>query len=112
MPDQSGRATMGRSVSHLTGFLVQCRSRRTGKYRWAQRCESGGLTELSDQVAAAQGQVWEGRVAQAHRRYFARQANREGFEIDDEILTVLQRFEVVWPLDIAMRSRDRLRQPN
>jgi uncharacterized protein YhfF len=48
----------------------------------------------------------------AHRRYFARHAMREGFEIDDEILTVLERFEVVWPLDIAMRSRDRLRQPN
>ena len=26
---------------------------------------------------------------------------REGFEIDDEILTVFERFEVVWPLDIA-----------
>ena len=37
----------------------------------------------------------------AHRRYFARQAMREGFEIDDEILTVLARFEVVWPLGIA-----------
>jgi hypothetical protein len=37
----------------------------------------------------------------AHRRYFARQATREGFEIDDEILTVFERFEVVWPLDVA-----------
>ena len=37
----------------------------------------------------------------AHRRYFARQASREGFELDDEILTVFERFEVVWPLDIA-----------
>ena len=37
----------------------------------------------------------------AHRRYFARQAVREGFEIDDEILTVFERFQVVWPLDIA-----------
>jgi uncharacterized protein YhfF len=37
----------------------------------------------------------------AHRRYFARQASREGFDIDDEILTVFERFEVVWPLDIA-----------
>jgi uncharacterized protein YhfF len=37
----------------------------------------------------------------AHRRYFARQATREGFDIDDEILTVFERFEVVWPLDIA-----------
>jgi uncharacterized protein YhfF len=37
----------------------------------------------------------------AHRRYFARQSTREGFEIDDEILTVFERFEVVWPLDVA-----------
>ena len=37
----------------------------------------------------------------AHRRYFARQAMREGFEIDDEILTVFERFEVVWPLNVA-----------
>jgi uncharacterized protein YhfF len=37
----------------------------------------------------------------AHRRYFGRQARQEGFEIDDEILTVFERFEVVWPLDIA-----------
>ena len=37
----------------------------------------------------------------AHHRYFARQAMREGFEIDDEILTVFERFEVVWLLDVA-----------
>ena len=35
----------------------------------------------------------------AHRRYFAREAIHEGFEIDDEILAVFERFEVVWPLD-------------
>jgi len=37
----------------------------------------------------------------AHRRYFARQATLEGFEINDEILTVFEHFEVVWPLDSA-----------
>ena len=26
---------------------------------------------------------------------------RRGFEMDDEILTVFERFEVVWPLDVA-----------
>jgi uncharacterized protein YhfF len=36
-----------------------------------------------------------------HRCYFARQGTREGFEIDDEMLTVFERFEVVWPLDVA-----------
>ena len=35
----------------------------------------------------------------AHRRYFSRQASREGFELDDDILTVFDRFEIVWPLD-------------
>jgi hypothetical protein len=30
-----------------------------------------------------------------------REATHEGFEIDDEILTVFERFEVVWPLDVA-----------
>jgi hypothetical protein len=30
----------------------------------------------------------------AHHRYCARQASREGFEFDDEILIVLERFEV------------------
>jgi hypothetical protein len=42
----------------------------------------------------------------AHRRYFARQAGREGFEIDDEILTVFERFEVVWPLDVGGQGSD------
>jgi uncharacterized protein YhfF len=37
----------------------------------------------------------------AHRRYFSRLASREGFKFDDEILTVFEHFEVVWPVDIA-----------
>jgi uncharacterized protein YhfF len=37
----------------------------------------------------------------AHRRYFGRQAGREGFELDDDPLTVFERFEVMWPLDVA-----------
>jgi hypothetical protein len=42
----------------------------------------------------------------AHCRYFARQASREGFELDDDILTVFERFEVVWPLDGANMITD------
>jgi len=37
----------------------------------------------------------------AHRRYFARQAARDGFEMHDVIETVFERFTVVWPLTIA-----------
>jgi uncharacterized protein YhfF len=42
----------------------------------------------------------------AHRRYFGRQASREGFEFDDNILTAFERFEVVWLLDIAHTIRE------
>lgn len=37
----------------------------------------------------------------AHRRYFAREAARDGFEMHDAIETVFERFTVVWPLAIA-----------
>ena len=37
----------------------------------------------------------------AHRRYFARQAERDGFVMHDAIPAVFERFTVVWPLDIA-----------
>ncbi len=37
----------------------------------------------------------------SHRRYFARQAEREGFAFDDAIETVFERFTVVWPPDAA-----------
>lgn len=34
-----------------------------------------------------------------HRAYFARQASREGFTVTDDIMTVFERFEIVWPLE-------------
>jgi uncharacterized protein YhfF len=39
-----------------------------------------------------------------HRRFFARQAAREGFEFHDRIETVFERFTVVWPPEAADRS--------
>jgi hypothetical protein len=33
--------------------------------------------------------------------HFARQTTREGFEIDDTIRTVFERFEIVWPFDVV-----------
>ncbi len=36
-----------------------------------------------------------------HRQYFSEQANRERFEMSDQIETVLERFEIVWPSDVA-----------
>jgi uncharacterized protein YhfF len=64
------------------------------------------LKPLSQSVSLLLGNEGEGDRTRewwldAHRRYFSRQASRDGFEIDDEILTVFERFEVVWPLDVA-----------
>ena len=39
----------------------------------------------------------------AHARYFKRQGAREGFAIDDCTELVLERFEVVWPLELTAR---------
>lgn len=36
-----------------------------------------------------------------HREYFSAQASREGFEMSDEIETVFERFEIVWPPEVA-----------
>ena|SRR5215469_8975345 len=45
-----------------------------------------------------------------HRRYFARLAAREGFELDDDILTVFERF--VWPLDVTDLIAEELEPSN
>jgi uncharacterized protein YhfF len=37
----------------------------------------------------------------AHRRFFTRRAEAEGFQMHDEIETVFERFTVVWPAEIA-----------
>jgi uncharacterized protein YhfF len=41
----------------------------------------------------------------AHRRYFGQQTARVGFDLQDDIETVFERFEVVWPLSLADRSK-------
>jgi uncharacterized protein YhfF len=37
----------------------------------------------------------------AHRRFFGRRAEAQGFQMHDEIETVFERFTVVWPPEIA-----------
>jgi uncharacterized protein YhfF len=61
------------------------------------------LSEVDEAFAWDEGEgdrMRDGWLA-AHRRYFAWQASREGFEFDDDILTVFERLEVVWPVDVA-----------
>ena len=50
------------------------------------------LSQVDEALASDEGEGNRTREwwLHAHRRYFARQANREGCEIDDEILTVFR----------------------
>src|SRR6267378_1319643 len=41
----------------------------------------------------------------AHRRFFGRRAAAQGFQMHDEIETMFERFEVVWPPEIADRRK-------
>lgn len=41
----------------------------------------------------------------AYARYFKRQGAREGFTVDDGTQVILERFEVVWPLELADRPK-------
>jgi uncharacterized protein YhfF len=61
------------------------------------------LSQVDEAFAWDEGEGERTRVwwLDDHCRYFARQASREGFELSDDILTVFERFEVVWPLDLA-----------
>ena len=41
----------------------------------------------------------------AHRRYFGQQAARDGFKMHDDIETIFERFEVVWPLSLLQSDK-------
>ena len=64
------------------------------------------LIRVDDAFAWDEGEGDRTRASwlNGHRRYFARQASREGFAIDDQIPTVFERFRIVWPLDAADRG--------
>ena len=74
-----------------------------GHSRFIWRTTDKPLSQVDEAFAWDEGEGDRTREwwLHAHRRYFARQAMRERLDIDDEILTVFERFEVVWQLDVA-----------
>jgi uncharacterized protein YhfF len=64
------------------------------------------LIEVDDTFAWDEGEGDRTRDdwLDGHRRYFMRQAAREGFAFHDRIETVFERFAVVWPPEAADRS--------
>lgn len=61
------------------------------------------LIEVDDTFAWDEGEGDRTRDwwLSAHRQYFTAQAQREGFTMYDEIETVFERFEIVWPSEVA-----------
>ena len=57
------------------------------------------LIEVDDAFAWDEGEGDRSRAfwLDAHQRYFARQAAREGFTMHDRMPTVFERFVLVWP---------------
>ena len=67
----------------------------------------GPLNSVDEQFARDEGEGDRTRDwwLAAHRRFFGRRAEAEGFQMHDGIETVFERFEVVWPAEIADASR-------
>jgi uncharacterized protein YhfF len=73
---------------------------------------TGPLNSVDERFAWDEGEGERTREwwLSAHRRFFARRAAAQGFEIHDEIETVFERFEIVWPPEIADIRQDNLSQ--
>jgi uncharacterized protein YhfF len=63
----------------------------------------GPLNSVDERFARDEGEGERTREwwLSAHRRFFGRMAERQGFHMHDEIETVFERFTVVWPTEIA-----------
>jgi uncharacterized protein YhfF len=63
----------------------------------------GPLNSVDERFARDEGEGERTREwwLAAHRRFFGRRADAQGFQMHDEIETVFERFTVVWPSAIA-----------
>jgi len=68
---------------------------------------TGPLNSVDERFAWDEGEGERTREwwLAAHRRFFGRRAAAQGFAMHDEIETVFERFEIVWPPEIADGSR-------
>lgn len=96
-PDGEAPAVVGGYVVLLDGANQPCAIWRTTEVR------IGPLNSVDEQFAWDEGEGERTREwwLAAHVRFFSRRAAVEGFQMHDEIETVFERFEVVWPAAIA-----------
>jgi uncharacterized protein YhfF len=88
----------------LGGYVVLLDGARRPRAIWrTTEVRVGPLNSVDERFAWDEGEGARTREwwLAAHRRIFGRQAVAWGFDMHDEIETMFERFEIVWPPDIA-----------
>jgi uncharacterized protein YhfF len=96
-PGGEAPAIVGGHVVLVDGAGQPCAIWRTTELR------VGPLNSVDERFAWDEGEGDRTRDwwLAAHRRFFSRRAEAENFSMHDEIETVFERFEVVWPPEAA-----------
>jgi uncharacterized protein YhfF len=97
----------GEPMPVVGGHVVVVDGRGTPRCIW--RTTEVTIKPLSEADAAFAWDEGEGDRTlpdwlDGHRRFFARQAERQGWQFHDRIETVFERFTVVWPPAAAARE--------
>lgn len=98
----------GEPLPVVGGFVVLLDG--TGRPRAIWRTTEvriGPLNSVDERFAWDEGESERTRDwwLSAHRRFFGRRATAQGFQMHDEIETMFERFEIVWPPEMADISR-------
>jgi uncharacterized protein YhfF len=94
----------GEAAPVLGGFVVLLDGAGRPRAIWRTReMRIGPLNSVDEQFAWDEGEGDRTREwwLSAHRRFFGRRAAAQGFRMHDEIETIFERFEIVWPPEIA-----------
>lgn len=94
----------GNPVPRADDFVVVVDGQGEPRCIWrTTKVEIGPLVGVDDAFAWDEGEDDRSRASWLanHGRYFALEAARGGFAMHDDIETVFERFEIVWPPEIA-----------
>jgi uncharacterized protein YhfF len=94
----------GEAPAVVGGYVVLLDGANQPRAIWrTTEVRIGPLNSVDERFAWDEGEGERTRDwwLSAHRRFFSRRAAAEGFAMHDEIETMFERFEIVWPAEIA-----------
>jgi uncharacterized protein YhfF len=100
----------GEPAPILGGYVVMLDGQDQPRAIWRTiEVRTGPLNSVDERFAWDEGEGDRTRDwwLSAHRRFFTRYAIAQGFQMHDEIETMFERFEIVWPAEIADVGRPR-----